>query len=111
MAINIDELVPIDDQVFGPDEESVLETLFPDTFYVIGAEGGALTTLNNLDIYHRVLELVEDAESLDDPALREEVAAWLEDADELAQDEYDDALESEGDDDYDEEDEEPDWDE
>lgn len=112
MAIDLDDLVVIDDQTVGPDEESILEALFPESFYVVGTEGNYLTTLNNLDIFHRILELIDDDTDLDDPELREEAAAMLGDADELSQEEYDDKVESEGgdlDEDYEDEEEE-DWD-
>jgi hypothetical protein len=112
VAINLDDLVVIEDQTLGPEEESVLELLFPESFYVVGTEGNYLTTMNNLDIYHRVLELIEEDANLDDPELRDEVAAMVEDADELSQEEYDETVEREGgdlDEDYDDEEEE-DWD-
>jgi hypothetical protein len=109
VAIDLDDLVVIEDQTVGPDEESILETLFPESFYVVGTEGNYLTTLNNLDIFHRVLELIGEDTNLEDPELREECTAMLEDADELSQEEYDDKVESEGgdlDEDYEDEEEE-----
>ncbi len=94
MAIDLDRLVVLDDETVGPDEESALERLFPLSFYVVGTGGNSLTTMNNLDLFQRVLELVGKDTVLDDPAFREEVAAMLEDADELSQEEYDEAAES-----------------
>lgn len=108
MAIDLDRLVVLDDETVGPDEESALERLFPLSFYVVGTAGNCLTTMNNLDLFQRVLELVGKDTALDDPAFREEVAAMLEDADELSQEEYDEAAESEDgelDEDIDDEDE------
>ncbi len=109
MAIDLDSLVVLDDETVGPDEESALERLFPLNFYVVGSEGNYLTTMNNLDLFHKALELVAADADLDDPALREEIAAMLEDADELSQEQYDEAAESEGgdlDEDFEDEDEE-----
>jgi hypothetical protein len=112
VAIDLDSLVVLEDQTVGPDEESLLEKLFPESFYVVGTEGNYLTTVNNLDLFHRVLELMDDETSIDDPAFREEVAGMLEDADELSQEDYDDTVEREtGDADEDfEDEEEEDWD-
>ena len=112
MAIDLDSLVVLEDKTVGPDEESLLEMLFPESFYVVGTEGNNLTTVNNLDLFHRVLELMDDETSIDDPAFREEVAGMLEDADALSQEEYDDTVEREtGDADEDfEDEEEEDWD-
>jgi hypothetical protein len=86
--------------------------LFPASFYVVGTEGNYLTTVNNLDLFHRVLELKDDETPLDDPAFREEVAGMFEDGDALSQDEYDNTVERElGDADEDfEDEEEEDWD-
>jgi hypothetical protein len=59
----------------------------------------------NLDIFHRVLDLIGDETDLDDPGFREEVAAMLQDADQLSQEDYDDHVERDADDldeDYDE---------
>jgi hypothetical protein len=109
VTIDLDSLVVLDDETVGPDEESVLDRLFPQSFYVVGTEGNYLTTMNNLDLFHKVLELIGDDADLDAPELREEVAAMLEDADVLSQEEYDEAAESEGadlDEDYEEGDEE-----
>jgi hypothetical protein len=114
VAFDLDSLVVLEDVTVGPDEESLLEMLFPGSFYVVGTEGNYLTTVNNLDLFHRVLELMDEETSLDDPAFREEVAGMLEDADELSQDDYDDAVERElgdADEDFeDEEEEDEDWD-
>jgi hypothetical protein len=112
VAIDLDDLVVLENQTVGPEEESLLELLFPESFYVVGTEGNNLTTMNNLDLFHRVVELIEADTDLDDPELREEVAALLEDADELSQEEYDEAAERQGGDlDEDFEDErEDDWD-
>jgi hypothetical protein len=109
VAIDLDSLVVLDDETVGPDEESVLDRLFPESFYVVGTEGNYLTTMNNLDLFHRVLELVADDTDLDAREFREEVAAMLEDADQLSQEQYDEAAEgADGDldDDYTDEDEE-----
>lgn len=111
MAINVDDLVVLEDQTVGPEEESILELYFPQSFYVVGTEGNYLTTMNNLDIFHRVLELFQGNEHPDESELREEVAAMAQDADELSQEEYDETAEREGTDlDEDYEDEGEDWD-
>ncbi len=96
MAIDLDDLVVLEDHTIGSEEESLLELLFPESFYVVGTEGNNLTTMNNLDIFHRVIELIDAETDLDDPEFREEVAAMVEDADELSQEEYDEAAEREG---------------
>ena len=86
----------------------MLDRLFPQSFYVVGTEGNYLTTMNNLDLFHRVLEMIDADTNLDAPEFREEVAAMLEDSDPLSQEEYDEAAESEGgdlDEDYEDEDE------
>ena len=111
MAINVDDLVVLEDQTVGPEEESMLELFFPQSFYVVGTEGNFLTTMNNLDIFHRVLGLFEGTENPDEAELREEIAALTQDADELSQEEYDETVERESTDlDEDYEDEEEDWD-
>jgi hypothetical protein len=113
VAIDLDDLVVIEDQTIGPEEESILELFFPQTYYVVGTEGNYLTTINNLDIYHRALELIGEDTDLDDPELREELAALLGEANELSQEEYDESVEREGrdsDDDYEEDEEDQDWD-
>jgi len=111
VAIDLDDLVVLEDQTVGAEEESLLGRLFPESFYVVGTEGTNLTTLNNLDLFHRVVELIDAETDLDDAAFREEVTAMLGDADELSQEEYDEAAEREGGDlDEDVEDqEEDDW--
>jgi hypothetical protein len=96
VAIDLDDLVVLEDYTVGPEEESLLELLFPESFYVVGTEGNNLTTMNNLDLFHRVVELIDADTNLDDPEFREEVAAMIEDADELSQEEYDQAAEREG---------------
>jgi len=96
VAIDLDDLVVLEDHTIGSEEESLLELLFPESFYVVGTEGNNLTTMNNLDIFHRVIELIDAETDLDDPEFREEVAAMVEDADELSQEEYDEAAEREG---------------
>jgi len=109
VAIDLDTLVVLDDETVGPDEESLLDRLFPLSFYVVGTEGNYLTTMNNLDLFHRVLEMIDADTDLDAAEFREEVTAMLEDADPLSQEEYDEAAESEGgdlDEDYEDEDEE-----
>jgi hypothetical protein len=96
VAIDLDSLVVLEDHTVGPDEESLLAQLFPQSFYVVGTEGNNLTTMNNLDIFHRVVETIGADTDLDDREFREEVAAMLEDADALSQEEYDEAAEREG---------------
>jgi hypothetical protein len=113
MAIDIDDLVPVEDQKFGPDEDSVLETLLPETFYVVSANGLYLTTVANFDVYQQVLDRLEEHKDPGNKEFREELAALTEDADQLNQDEYDEAYErsSEDDEDADEEEQEKGWDE
>jgi hypothetical protein len=96
VAIDLDDLVVLEDQTVGPEEESLLERLFPGSFYVVGTEGNNLTTMNNLDLFHRVVEMIDQDTDLDDPEFREEVTAMLEDSDELSQEEYDEAAERSG---------------
>lgn len=93
MAIDLDDLVVLEDQTIGPDEESLLELVFPESFYVVGTEGNYLTTVNNLELFQRVVELTGADTDLAGPAFREEVAAILEEADELSQEDYDEAVE------------------
>ena len=93
MAMDLDDLVVLEDQTLGPDEESLLELVFPESFYVVGTEGNYLTTVNNLELFGRVLELIGKDTELDDPAFREEVDVILEEADDLAQEDYDEAVE------------------
>lgn len=93
MTMDLDDLVVLEDQRFGPDEESLLELVFPESFYVVGTEGNYLTTVNNLELFGRVVELIGKDTELDDPAFREEVDVILEEADDLAQEDYDEAVE------------------
>ncbi len=93
MPIDLDDLVVLEDQTVGPDEESLLELVFPESFYVVGTEGNCLTTVNNLELFQRVVELIGADTVLDDPAFRDEVQAILEEADDLAQEDYDEAVE------------------
>lgn len=93
MPIDLDDLVVLEDQTLGPDEDSLLELVFPESFYVVGTEGNYLTTVNNLELFGRVLELIGKDTELDDPAFREEVDVILEEADDLAQEDYDEAVE------------------
>ncbi|HSD53626.1 MAG TPA: hypothetical protein VLC47_05645 [Burkholderiales bacterium] len=111
MAIDLDDLVVLEDQTVGSDEESLLELVFPESFYVVGTEGNYLTTVNNLELFQRVVELIGKDTKLDDAEFREEVTGILEEADELAQEDYDEAVERDvGDADGDFEDEkEDDW--
>lgn len=111
MPIDIDDLVVLEDQTLGPDEESLLELVFPESFYVVGTEGNCLTTVNNLELFQRVAELTGEDTDLADPAFREEVATILEEADELSQEDYDEAAERDvGDADEDfEDDKDEDW--
>ena len=93
MAMDLDDLVVLEDQTFGADEESLLELVFPESFYVVGTEGNYLTTVNNLELFQRVVELIGADTDLDDPAFREEVDVILEESDDLAQEDYDEAVE------------------
>jgi hypothetical protein len=93
VTMDLDDLVVLEDQTLGPDEESLLELVFPESFYVVGTEGNYLTTVNNLELFGRVLELIGKDTELDDPAFREEVDVILEEADDLAQEDYDEAVE------------------
>ena len=93
MTMDLDDLVVLEDQTLGPDEDSLLELVFPESFYVVGTEGNYLTTVNNLELFGRVLELIGKDTELDDPAFREEVDVILEEADDLAQEDYDEAVE------------------
>jgi hypothetical protein len=93
VPIDLDDLVVLEDQTLGPDEDSLLELVFPESFYVVGTEGNYLTTVNNLELFGRVLELIGKDTELDDPAFREEVDVILEEADDLAQEDYDEAVE------------------
>lgn len=93
MSMDLDDLVVLEDQTLGPDEESLLELVFPESFYVVGTEGNYLTTVNNLELFGRVVELIGKDTELDDPAFREEVDVILEEADDLAQEDYDEAVE------------------
>ena len=93
MAIDLDDLVVLEDQTLGPDEESLLELVFPESFYVVGTEGNYLTTVNNLELFQRVVELIGKDTNLDDADFREEVDVILEEADDLAQEDYDEAVE------------------
>ena len=96
MAIDLDTLVVLEDLTIGADEVSLLGELFPESFYVVGTEGNYLTTMNNLDLFHRVVEMIDADTDLDAAEFREEVTAMLEDADPLSQEEYDEAAEREG---------------
>jgi hypothetical protein len=93
VTMDLDDLVVLEDQTLGPDEDSLLELVFPESFYVVGTEGNYLTTVNNLELFGRVLELIGKDTELDDPAFREEVDVILEEADDLAQEDYDEAVE------------------
>jgi len=104
--MDLDDLVVLEDQTLGPDEESLLGLVFPESFYVVGTEGNYLTTVNNLELFGRVVELIGKDTELDDPAFREEVDVILEEADDLAQEDYDEAVErdiGDADDDFEEE--------
>ena len=93
MTMDLDDLVVLEDQTLGPDEESLLELVFPESFYVVGTEGNYLTTVNNLELFQRVVELIGKDTNLDDTDFREEVDVILEEADDLAQEDYDEAVE------------------
>jgi hypothetical protein len=91
--MDLDRLLVLEDQQVGGDGESLLESVFPDGFYVIGADGSYLTTPNNFEIFQRVLELVDDGTAPGTPDFQAELETLLEDADELSQDDYDEAYE------------------
>jgi hypothetical protein len=93
VTMDLDDLVVLEDQTLGPDEESLLELVFPESFYVVGTEGNYLTTVNNLELFQRVVELIGKDTNLDDADFREEVDVILEEADDLAQEDYDEAVE------------------
>ena len=93
MTMDLDDLVVLEDQTLGPDEESLLELVFPESFYVVGTEGNYLTTVNNLELFQRVVELIGKDTNLDDADFREDVDVILEEADDLAQEDYDEAVE------------------
>jgi hypothetical protein len=93
LAIDLDDLVVLEDQTIGPDEESLLELVFPESFYVVGTEGNYLTTVNNLELFQRVVELIGKDTDLEGAEFREEVAGIFEEADDLAQEDYDEAVE------------------
>jgi len=95
VTMDLDDLVVLEDQTLGPDEESLLELVFPESFYVVGTEGNYLTTVNNLELFQRVVELIGKDTNLDDADFREEVDVILEEADDLAQEDYDEAVERE----------------
>jgi hypothetical protein len=95
---DLDDLAVLEDQTVGPDAESILELLFPESFYVVGVEGNYLTTMVNLDIFHRVLDLIGEETDLDSPEFREEISAMLQDADQLSQEDYDNHIERDSDD-------------
>jgi len=93
VTMDLDDLVVLEDQTLGPDGESLLELVFPESFYVVGTEGNYLTTVNNLELFQRVVELIGKDTNLDDADFREEVDVILEEADDLAQEDYDEAVE------------------
>jgi hypothetical protein len=91
--MDLDRLLLLEDQQVGGDGESLLESVFPESFYVIGADGSYMTTPNNFEIFHRVAELVDDGTLPGTPEFQTELESLLEDADELSQDDYDEAYE------------------
>jgi hypothetical protein len=91
--MDLDRLLVLEDQQVGGDGESLLESVFPESFYVIGADGSCMTTPNNFEIFQRVAELVDDGTLPGTPEFQTELESLLEDADELSQDDYDEAYE------------------
>lgn len=91
--MDLDNLLVLEDREIGESGESLLETAFPETFYVVGADGGYLTTPNNFEIFQRAVDLLDEGMSPDDPEFRAELDSLLEDADELSQEDYDEAYE------------------
>lgn len=107
--MDLDDLLVLDDRDVGDEGESLLETVFPESFYVVGADGGYLTTPNNFEIFQRALDLLDEGMTPDDPDFESELEALLDDADELSQEDYDEAYEKsllEEEDDFDEDKEE-----
>jgi hypothetical protein len=107
--MDLDDLLVLDDREVGDEGESLLETTFPESFYVVGADGGYLTTPNNFEIFQRALDLLDEGMTPDDPDFKSELEALLDDADELSQEDYDEAYEKtllEEEDDFDEDKEE-----
>ncbi len=103
--MDLDNLLVLEDREIGDGGESLLETAFPESFYVVGADGGYLTTPNNFEIFQRAVDLLDEGMSPEDPEFRAELDSLLEDADELSQEDYDEAYEKsliEEEDDYDE---------
>ncbi|MGA8054093.1 MAG: hypothetical protein WCA12_09590 [Burkholderiales bacterium] len=101
--MDLNQLLMLEDQPIVGDGDSLLETAFPDDFYVIGADGAYMTTPNNYEIFQRALDLIDEGVAPESPEFRREVEGLLEEADELSQDDYDEAyerslVESEGDD-------------
>ena len=91
--MDLDDLLVLDDRDVGDEGESLLETAFPESFYVVGADGGYLTTPNNFEIFQRALDLLDEGMTHDDPDFKSELEALLDDADELSQEDYDEAYE------------------
>jgi len=107
--MDLDDLLVLEDREIGDEGESLLETAFPESFYVVGADGGYLTTPNNFEIFQRALDLLDEGTAPDDPEFRSELESLLDDADELSQEDYDVAYEKsllEEEDDFDEDKEE-----
>ncbi|MCU0803807.1 MAG: hypothetical protein MUF79_01795 [Burkholderiales bacterium] len=91
--MDLDDLLVLEDREIGDEGESLLETAFPESFYVVGADGGYLTTPNNYEVFQRAIDLLDEGMTPDDPDFRSELESLLEDADELSQEDYDEAYE------------------
>jgi hypothetical protein len=108
--MDLDDLLVLEDREIGEEGESLLETVFPESFYVVGADGGYLTTPNNYEMFQRALDLLDEGMTPDDPEFKAELESLLDDADDLSQEDYDKAYEKsllEDEDDLDEHKEEP----
>jgi hypothetical protein len=108
--MDLDDLLVLEDREIGEEGESLLETVFPESFYVVGADGGYLTTPNNYEMFQRALDLLDEGMTPDDPEFKAELEGLLDDADDLSQEDYDKAYEKsllEDEDDLDEHKEEP----
>jgi hypothetical protein len=91
--MDLDDLLVLEDREIGDEGESLLETVFPESFYVVGADGGYLTTPNNYEIFQRALDLLDEGMTADDPDFESELESLLDAADELSQEDYDEAYE------------------
>ncbi len=89
--MDVRSLVEIEDPGLGEQGESLIERIFPEGFYVIADDGRMLTTPNNADLLEQAAALVEEARDPDDPSIAEELQEIVSQADELSQEDYDDA--------------------